>query len=181
MGWPFFRSFHRRILFAKCLNDNGFKRLELIGKGAVTFDSPGQPERYRTVGNGFTPQMKKMVTTMNNRPNLVNTLTKPIASEFYCCGRGSELLVSDLSAVINSLFCAVTSADPSKLFKEFTENTNGHKMTRIIEEIKGKRFCSSNPRYWPVPSNRVAKWLLSPANIGENGYYIQSSDRTEIV
>ena len=75
--------------FAKCLNDNGFKRLELIGKGAVTFDSPGQPERYRTVGNGFTPQMKKMVTTMNNRPNLVNTLTKPIASEFYCCGRGS--------------------------------------------------------------------------------------------
>jgi len=75
----------------------------------------------------------------------------------------------------------VTSADPSKLFEEFMENTNGHKMTRIIEEIEGKRFCSSNPRYWPVPSNRVAKWLLSPANKGENGYYIQSSDRTEIV
>ena len=123
--------------------------------GAVTFDSPGQSDAFRSKKNGFLidekvenndtkkdgPKFKEnkdvldKVWTLNNRPNIVNTLYKPCARHYYVCGITPWLPWSKFIPVFLDLF----SLKWHFLLGSFFEINRSHTMKEIgFEIVSGK-------------------------------------------
>jgi len=149
----------------KC--DDSKRVSKIISSGAVTFDSPGQPEAYR-IDNSFTKNALKDIWTLNNRPNFINMLNPPCASHFYVCGNEFTFFfvdIADMNLVVESFPALVLSSAYSILKSLVVKMNEGHYMAKISKCIRNRNFDASNPLIWPTYTGDVLRVVFRVGGI----------------
>ena len=128
--------------------------------GCVTFDSPGQPEQFRSdKKNGFNEQSLKHMWTLNAPPNVINMLYPPRAVNFYACGMGSQLQISDLLSIPMSSVSAFLLG----IGRAILQSTAGHCLDKIRIFIRMRYIGREHAESWP----NLSGWFLQMCGIQE--------------
>lgn len=122
----------------------------------VTFESPGQPSRFR-VHRGMPVPLPGLIT-LNSTPNPINTLNRPSAAAgcFYACGPGAGF---PMAWFIRPVYWVALQAVDVLLTaaRVVHANVRTHSLRHLEANIHGNTFQASDPVAWPLYTGNAAQ------------------------
>jgi len=119
---------------------------------AFALDTPGTPTSFRQKHNDTLNEngLLQFLTIVNSDCNIINTLVRPFAEEFWVCADGSNNMMSLFKPLRKmSLYVALAG------FKDFNETS--HRPLTIQRHIESGNFRRQSSDEWPLYSG----WIVT--------------------